>query len=175
MAAGKILAILAGLITLVGTYVIAIYGFGTGYVGSGIGFLLNLFGIGVATPGIFEGAANYASVLGLDVIIFYLLVILFIIFLFSGILQFIGAKSRIVGIIFSLFPIAVGTMFILIFYTEILGPISGFFALFFIGEQYGGLFPFMVDIGGSIGLGSFIILAGGVLGLISGFLPREDY
>jgi hypothetical protein len=174
MGAGKILAILAGLLTLVGTYVIAIYGFGTGYVGSGIGFLLNLFGIGVASPGLFEGADAYALVLSLDVMIYWLLVVLFIIFLISGILQFIGVKSRIVGIIFSLFPLAVGIMFILIFYTEILGPISGFFALTFIGEQYGGLFPFMVDIGGSIGLGSFIILAGGALGLVSGFLPRED-
>ena len=174
MAAGKILAILAGLITLVGTYCIAIYSFGPGYVGSGIGFLLNLFGIGVASPGIFAGADAYALALSLDVIVFYLLVVLFVIFLFSGILQFIGAKSRIVAIIFSLFPLAVGTMFILIFYTTILGPISGFFALFFIGEQYGGMFPFMVDIGGAVGLGSFIILAGGVLGLISGFMPRES-
>lgn len=173
MAAGKFLAILAGLLTLVGTYAVAIYGFGTGYVGSGIGFFLNVIGMGITPTGLFLDAATYASGIGLDVMIYYLLLVLFIIFLLSGILQFIGAKSRIVGIIFSLFPLVVGGMFILIFYTTILGPISGFFALTFIGEQYGGMFPFMVDIGGSVGLGSFIILAGGVLGLISGFLPRD--
>lgn len=172
MAAGKILAILGGLITLVGTYCIAIFSFG-GYVGSGIGFLLNLFGIGVASPGLFAGADGYATILGLDVIIFYLLLVLFIIFLLSGILQFFGAKSRIVGIIFSLFPIVVGTMFILVFFTEILGPISGFFTIVFVGELYGGFFPLMIDIGGAVGIGSFVILAGGVLGLIGGFLPRE--
>jgi hypothetical protein len=177
MGAGKVLAFLGGLLTLVGTYVFAIYGVG-GYVASGIGFFLNLFGAGVAIPGLFEGASGYAALIGVDVIVYWVLLILFIVFLISGILQFVGVKSRAVAFIFSLFPLVVGVMLILVFFTTILGPISGFFTLTFIGEQYGSIFPFMINLGNyvgvDVGLGGFIILAGGLLGLISAFLKRED-
>jgi hypothetical protein len=64
-------------------------------------------------------------------------------------------------------------MFILVFYTTILGPISGFFTFFFIGEQFGNIFPILVDIGGGTGLGAFFVLGGGALGLIGCILPRD--
>ena len=64
-------------------------------------------------------------------------------------------------------------MFLLLFFTTILGPISGLFALFFIGEQFGNIFPILIGIGGGVGLGAFFLVGGGTLGLVGSILPRE--
>ncbi|MFW9951720.1 MAG: hypothetical protein ACFFKA_16515, partial [Candidatus Thorarchaeota archaeon] len=134
-----------------------------GIVGSGLGFTLNLIDIITIDP----------AMLGADAIIFYLMLVLFIVWLVSGVLQLVGLKSRVVGIIFSLVPLALGIMFLLLFYTTILGPMTALFTLMTIGEQFGGFFPIFVDIGGSIGLGAFFLLGGGVLGLIGSILPKD--
>jgi hypothetical protein len=165
MALGKIFVILGALLSILGTFVFAVYG-STGIVGSGIGFTLNL-------PNLFTNAASFATLLSMEVWLFYILLVVFIIFLAAGVLQLIGLKSRVLGLIFSLFPLGVGIMFILVFYTTILGPISGFFTFFFIGEQFGNIFPILVDIGGGTGLGAFFVLGGGALGLIGCILPRD--
>jgi hypothetical protein len=164
MGAGKILMIIGALLTLLGTYVFAIYG-GVGIVGSGIGFILN-------TADLFTDAATYAALLSIDVIIFYLLVVVFLIFLASGVLQLLGMKNRIVGLLFSLFPLGVGLMFVALAYTDFLGIKSAFFALFFIGEQFGNIYPILLELG-DLALGAYLILGGGVLGVVATFLPRD--
>ena len=163
MAAGKILIILGALLSILGTYVFAIFLFWAGIVGSGLGFALNLLDIIALDP----------ALLGIDAIIFYLMVAIFVIWLASGVLQLVGLKSKIVGIIFSLFPLGIGIMFLLVFYTTILGPISGLFTIFTVGEHFGSFFPILVDIGGGTGLGAFFLIGGGALGLIGSILPRE--
>ena len=163
MALGKIFIILGALLSILGTYVFAIFLFFPGIVGSGLGFALNLLDIIALDP----------SLLGIDAIIFYLMVALFVIWLASGVLQLVGLKSKVVGIIFSLFPLGVGIMFLLVFYTTILGPISGLFTLFTIGEHFGSFFPIIVDIGAGTGLGAFFLVGGGALGLVGCILPRE--
>ena len=55
MGAGKVLALIAGLLTLIGTYVVAIYGIAGSYAGSGIGFILNI-------PDLFSNAAKESGV-----------------------------------------------------------------------------------------------------------------
>ncbi|MBY9015229.1 MAG: hypothetical protein KGD68_06010 [Candidatus Lokiarchaeota archaeon] len=159
------LIILGALLTLVGTYIFAINGV-VGLVGSGIIFILKL-------DDLFANAAEYASIVNIELWLFYILLVIFAIFIISGGLQLIGMKSRAIGFIFSLFPLGVGVMVVLLFYTEILGPISGLFALFFTGGQIGNIFPILVDIGGGIGLGAFFLIGGGLLGVISTLLPRE--
>jgi len=164
LALGKIFVILGALLSILGTYVFAIYG-SPGIVGSGIGFITNL-------PILFENADSIALGLGIGVLVYYMFLIIFLIFLASGILQLIGLKSKIAGLIFSLFPLGVGTMLLLTFYTDILGLKAFFFTIVFIGEQYGNFFPILVDLGG-IGIGGYLILGGGVVGVISTFLPRD--
>ncbi|MHA1728649.1 MAG: hypothetical protein ACTSWY_07935 [Promethearchaeota archaeon] len=137
-------------------------------VGSGIGFALNLFTNGE----LFVNAEAYATLLSMNVILFYVFVVLIMIFLISGIIQMIGAKSRVMAIISSLFPLGVGMLFILLNFSELLGIKSAFFAIFFIGEQYGNTFPILFDIGG-LGIGVYVLLVSGVLGLVSGFMSRE--
>ena len=166
MGTGKILAFLGGIITLLGTFVFAVYGT-TGVVGSGIGFVTNI-------PDLFSDAEALALGIDIPVALFYVYLILFIIFLASGVLQMLSIQNRIVGFIFSLFPLAVGLMFIFLVYTNILGVTSGFFALFFIGEQYGDFFPILLKLG-DLGLGVYLLIAGGVLGIVSVFIERDNY
>jgi len=162
MAIGKIFIIIGALLSILGTYVFGLFLFFTA-VGSGLGFALNIIDIFALDP----------TLLGIDAIIFYVMLVIFIIWLVSGVLQLVGLKSRIVGIIFSLFPLGIGIMFLLVLYTTILGPISGLFTLFTIGEHFGGFFPIFVDIGGGTGLGAFFLVGGGALGLIGSILPQD--
>ncbi len=165
MALVKVFIIIGALLTLVGTYLFAINGV-VGLVGSGIGFIINLFDL-------FTNAVVYATVVSIDVWLFYILLVVFAIFIISGGLQLIGIKSRAIGFVFSLFPLGVGVMFVLLFYTEILGPISSLLALFFTGGQIENIYPILINIGGGTGLGAFFLIGGGLFGGLSTFLPRE--
>ena len=109
---------------------------------------------------------------GADAVVFYLLLVLFIVWLASGVLQFVGLKSKIVGIIFSLIPLAIGVMFILLVYTEILGVMSAVFFIMTVSEPVAGFLPVMVDLAG-MGLGVYFLLAGGVLGVVGSSLPKD--
>ena len=164
MKSGQVLALLSGIITILGTYVIAVYG-STGFVGSGIGFINNL-GL------LFTNAESYAAGLGSPIWWYYIYVIGFIVFLAAGVLQIVGMKKRVISLIFSLFPLAVGLMFFFLAYTDILGIKSLFFGWFFGGVQYGNIFPFLVPLG-DLALGTYVLIAGGALGIISVFLPRD--
>lgn len=179
--ARTLLIIIGAVLSILGTYVFALYGF-PGYGASGIGFIMNAFLGNVPPymmPSLISDPAFWAATIGVDVIIFWILFIVFIIFLVAGLLQFVGLKSRIVGIIFSLFPLGVGVMLILVFFTEILGPISGSFAALFLGEELVGFLPYLVDIGAflpaysGVGIGSFFLVGGGLIGLIGSALPKD--
>ena len=162
MALGKIFIIFGALLSILGTFAFAIFRFFLD-VGSGLGFALKIGQI-IATDPIF---------LGIEPIIFYLMLGIFMIWLVSGVLQLVGLKYRIVGIIFSLFPLAIGIMFILVFYTSILGFVSSIFTLFTVGDHFGGFFPIFIDLGANKGIGAFFLVGGGILGLIGSILPRD--
>ncbi len=164
MAAGKILTLLGGLLTILGTYVFALYGV-TGVVGSGIGFIQNI-------GELFGDADLYATSIDTPIWLFYIIMVLIIIFLVSGVLQMIGVQSRAVSLIFSLFPLGVGVMLMLLVYTDILGITSAFFTITFWGEQFGDVFPILIELG-DLAIGVYILIAGGALGLISVFLERD--
>jgi hypothetical protein len=84
LAVGKILLILGALLSILGTYVFALFLFWAGVVGSGLGFAMNLPDIIAIDPGS----------LGLDPIVFYFMLVLFIVWLASGVLQLVGLKVR---------------------------------------------------------------------------------
>ena len=159
MAVGKIFIILGALLTILGTYVFAVFGVTATVVGSGFGFAMNL-GVIIGTDP------------GADAIVFYLMLVLFIAWLASGVLQFVGLKSRIVGILFSLVPLAIGLMFVLFVYTDILGLMTFVFMLFTSGDLIGGFYPILVDIG-TLGLGTYFLIGGGALGLIGCLMPQD--
>ena len=159
MAVGKIFIILGALLTILGTWVFAVFSMSSTVVGSGLGFAMNLIDIIGIDP-------------GADALVFYLMLVVFIIWLASGVLQLIGLKSRIVGLIFSLFPLAVGLMFILFMYTEILGMMTFVFMLFTSTEVIGGFYPVLVQLD-VLGLGTYFLVGGGALGLIGCLMPRD--
>ena len=159
MALGKIFIILGALLTILGTYVFAVFGVTATVVGSGLGFAMNLPSIIGISP-------------GSDAVVFYIMVVVFIGWLASGVLQLVGLKSRIVGLIFSLFPLAVGLMFVLFIYTDILGLMTFVFMLFTSGNLIGGFYPILVDLG-TLGLGTYFLIGGGALGLIGCLMPQD--
>ncbi|MFW9998642.1 MAG: hypothetical protein ACFE9Q_10280 [Candidatus Hodarchaeota archaeon] len=84
----------------------------------------------------------------------------------------LSVQSRVVGFIFSLFPLGVGLMFIFLWYTDILGIKAFFFATVFAGDQFGYIFPFLLNLG-DLALGTYLLIAGGTLGIISVFTERD--
>ena len=158
--ARTLIIIIAAVLTLLGTWVFALFPFLFGTLGSGLGFAMNLPVIITATPS--------ADV----VVVFYLLLVLFIVWLASGVLQFVGLKSKIVGIIFSLVPLAIGLMFVLLVYTEVLGAMSSIFFLMTVADPISEFFPMYIELAG-MGLGVYFLLAGGVLGVIGSSLPKD--
>lgn len=179
--ARSVLIVLGAIFSILGTFVFAIYGSG-GYVGSGIGFIMNAF-VGNLPPSMgpsFITDANYWAVnIGIDVVLFYVVLVVFFIFIIAGFLQLTGLKSRIVGVIFSLFPLGVGVMFLLLSFTDILGPISGSLGDMFAGEPVGGYLPYLIDLGTflppytGVGFGSFFLVGGGLLGLIGSVISKD--
>ena len=154
-----LLIVIAAVLTLLGTFVFALFPFIPPYLGSGLGFAMNL-------PMIITFDA------GADAVVFYLLLVLFIVWLASGVLQLVGLKSKIVGIIFSLVPLAIGVMFVLLVYTEVLGTMSAVFFLMTVSEPIGGFLPVYIELGG-MGLGVYFLLAGGVLGVVGSSLSKD--
>jgi hypothetical protein len=164
MGIGKTFTFLGGILTLLGTYVFAVYG-GAAVVGSGIGFILNL-------SDLFGEAETNATLLSIPLGLYYVFLTIFIIFLASGILQMLSRRSRAVGFIFSLFPLGVGLMLFLVAYTDILGNKAGFFTIYFASEQFGDFFPILIELG-YLDLGAYFLVAGGILGVISVFSERD--
>jgi len=155
-----LLIVIAAILTLLGTYVFALFPFLGGTLGSGLGFATNIPFIITIDP-------------GADAVVFYLLLVLFIVWLFSGVLQLVGLKSKIVGIIFSLIPLVIGLMFVLLVYTEILGLMSAIFFLLTVSDiVFLGFLPMFIEIAG-MGLGVYFLLAGGLLGLVGSIMPQD--
>ncbi len=163
---GKGLAILAGLLTILGTWVFAMYSIGS-FVGSGLGYIENL-------DYLISNAEGYATSLDLNIIVYWIIFGAFLIFLVSGVLQLLGVKSKTAIFVFSLFPLAVGSILMFLVYTDFLGTTSAFFSIFFHGEQFGGIYPILVPIG-DLALGTYLLIGGGAVGIISAILPREEY
>ena len=123
-------------------------------------------------PELFGDADTVSTFLDTPILLYYVFLVLFIIFLASGLLQMLSMKSRAVGFIFSLFPLAIGVWYLLLAYTEIFGLTSGFFAFVFLSEPFFDFYPIFIDLG-TLGLGAYLLIAGGALGVISVFMEHD--
>lgn len=156
MGSGKVFCILGGIITLLATFL-----FSFAYNIFGIGFLLNI-------PLLFQT--------GIPLII--IMTIVFIIFLFSGLFIILGVKSRVIAIIGSIFAIAVGAYFLLTFLGVLPLEIAQFAFLFSHLPLVPDIIPLLNSImvyAGYVGLGTYFLLGGGVLGLIGGIMGPSDF
>lgn len=151
MGAGKILCILGGIVTLLATY---LFSFATPLI-FGLGFVMNI-------PMWFMSA---------DPLIITMTIV-FIIFLFAGLFIILGVKSRAIALIGSIFAIVVSIYFLLTFY-GLLPLVVGQFALLFTHlPLVAGVIPVDVFLGGA-SLGTFLLLGGGILGLIGGIMGPD--
>ncbi len=158
---GKILALLGGILVVIGTFGLSLYSdSGNFYYGIGYFFPFSNF------TSLFTG--GWVAILIAVGIIFYLL---------AFILILIGMKSRIFAIIGSLFPLAMAT-FVFLFAFGVwpngllaAWPAGDFLPL--VAQWVPMSFPQTVLFGG-VDLGTWVIAVGGLLALISGFISRED-
>ncbi len=167
----KILCLLGGILTLLGTYIFAWFVvdiLGTDYYGHGIGVLMNL-------PSTFANAETIAAAWGAPTFAIYIVAGCLIFFLFSGFIMLLGLKSRAFAIIGAIMPL-------LIAIAVISGPFNTppnviDYIAPFSSESLGG-FPLNLVIGptgfgASVSLGNYLLLGGGILGMVGGVLPRE--
>jgi len=155
MGAGKILMILGGLITIVATYFLTFYHLGPNIYGWGIGawfFVDDVFSSGE--------------------IVLIIIEILIILFLITGLLQWIGVKSRVIGFIGSLLALGGYVYFMLIEFQLISS--TAIYALLFAGPAIvDGIFPFHLQVGAFAGLGAYVLAGGAVIGIIGTFAERD--
>jgi hypothetical protein len=170
---GKLLSIIGGIITLLATYVFSWFVIdisGTLYYGHGVGVFISL-------PYTIGNADTIAASWGPDVPGFaiYIVAGVLIFFLISGLLMLFGVKSRALAIIGAIMPIAIAI-------AVLFGPLSvppnvlSYISPF--SSEALGVYPFNIAIGPSgygatVALGDYLLLGGGVLGILGGILPRD--
>lgn len=166
MGLGKTLSILGGVLTLVSTYLLTFWGSGMVY-GSGIGAIMNI-------PDIFMNPGTYAGTL--PEFMGYVIAALLLFFLFAGILELAGAGSRGASAIGGFLALIGGIYFLLgLEFSSLPLDISLYSNILFGGSAIvDGILPFHLTIG-NVGVGTYVLFAGGVLGLIGALLPREKY
>ncbi|MFX0001362.1 MAG: hypothetical protein ACFE9Q_14360 [Candidatus Hodarchaeota archaeon] len=151
MASGKIFCILGGILTLLGTYFFSFLPSLPGTYYYGLGFFLNIY-----------------SIFTSGWILYIIIAIIFIVFLLSGIFIIIGVKSKTLALIGSLFVLGFGVYMILAFYVfGLTSDITIFMAQFINAPLVEGIIPFDLFLG-PFSLGTYILIGGGVLGLIGG-------
>jgi len=170
MGAGKFLSVLAGILTIVATYVLSWYAFMfffvTVYVG-GIGLIKNL-------PDMFTNPDAYATIFGLDTWVIYIIAVVMILFLISGIFQLAGVKSRALVIIGSILPILIGIYILLFGFGVLPTELNVYSFLFWDSEPLiEGIIPLTILELDTVDIGTYVLIAGGFLGLIGGFAGRD--
>ena len=170
MGKGKILTVCGGILTLVATYVLCWYKITINYFyyyTNGIGALKNFLNI-------FLRAQSYADYFELPLWIIYVSSVLVVFTLISGVVQLLIFKKRIFALLGSIIPIVIGIMIILGFtvfpewlkYLVIFGDRNPLIA---------GAFPLNLPLPGRPeSLGTYVLLAGGILGVIGFYYSKEE-
>ncbi|MHA1803504.1 MAG: hypothetical protein ACTSU4_03095 [Promethearchaeota archaeon] len=160
MSAAKGLSITAGILTLIGSYLLSWYSTGSEYA-YGIGGIFGLLGL-------FADLTNWIN---------YIVIACVILFLISFILQFIGVKSRATAIIGAILPLVAGIFIILdTFGLDVIGVMNYMTVFETSFTIVPGIIPFdFVIPTRSESIGTYVILLGGLLSFISGCKSRSIY
>lgn len=204
MGAGKFLAIIGGLITLVGTFafnwftvdiaaVESAMGIPAGGLAQvGIGSATYIYGYGGIMKIMWLLSAEFSTLLTnmaqggftFPTWMPYVFVVIVLLMCLAGILQLIGVKSRALAITGSLVPMLMSLVFILINFNVLssvlpaeVGSILPLFMLLLFGTNDAlvtGVVPMDIPLMG-LGLGIYLIFVGSLLAFVSGFMSREDF
>ena len=160
----KKLMVLGGLLTLVSTYVLTFYANGSSYIW-GYPALLIL-------PDIFMNPGSY--VLSLPPAMGYVIGVLMALFLLAGVLQILGAANRGIGTLGGIFAL-IGALFftmVLMIGTSVIPVEVVLYMILFSGPALvPGTIPYHFGVAattfpGTLGLGTFVLILGGVIGMI---------
>ncbi|MFX1418881.1 MAG: hypothetical protein ACFE9N_08180 [Promethearchaeota archaeon] len=164
MGAGKIFCIIGGIVTLLACF---LFSFGDFPPLPGVYF----YGLGLFM--------NIGDIFALGNALAIVFVILGIILMISGLLIILGVKSRVIAIIGSIFAIFMSVWFLLSFYLVFTGDLLLGVTVFAYIPLVDGFIPLHVGLGGTIfatvGLGTYLLLGGGVLGLIGGIMGPDGF
>ncbi len=155
MGSGKVFCIIGGLAALLGTFLFSFVNPAPGISLYGIGLYLNL--IDIFTSG---------DILGI------VISVVILIFTLGGIFILIGIKSRGLAIIGSLFAILLSVYMLLVFIFTLPIEISQYIFVFLEFDIVDGILPLAVPVG-DLSLGTYLLLGGGVLGLIGGIIGPD--
>ena len=171
--AGKKLLIIAGILTLLATFLFSWSTFAFGE----INYLYGVGGISNAIDILIGGTKYYRTRFQIPEWAIYVIAIIVIWLVASGFIQIIGRKSRKAGILGSIIPLLIGLVILL----NALGlPFIG--GLIRILEVFGGtpviegLIPLHITIlGRPEAIGTYLLLVGGILGLIGAKKNKSEY
>lgn len=161
METGKILILIGALLTLVSTFFFSFFANGSDY-GWGLGFVFNISKI-MANPG------DYVSGESMTV---YIVAIVLIVFLVSGVLQLIGLASRVVAIIGSIIVIGVGVVILIVVF-DLVPDMTPYASLLSGDPIVDKIWPLNIPIIDNMSLGTITLLAGGALGLAGGIIGTD--
>jgi len=171
MGAGKKLVIVAGILTLIGTYALSWFSFlyGTTQYASGIGGLLRVFDL-------LANNSSYVRRYNLPSWVFIVIGALVILFLVSGVLQILVIKKRAWGILGTIMPFLMGIALLLGAILNLLSFIRFYLEIYGSAPIIEGILPYHWVFYGEVGsIGSYFILAGGILGLIGVIKSKEEF
>ncbi|MHA1111022.1 MAG: hypothetical protein ACTSR4_04875 [Candidatus Hodarchaeales archaeon] len=161
--AGKVLALIGAILTILGTFLFSLMGDpGTGVYVYGWS-MLNI-------DDVFVIAASDPSAW-----MFYIVGIVAILYFLSGFIQLLGVKSRIAALFGALIPLAVA-VFVVLAFTGVYIDIAFIIAVLFSRPELAtGIFPVSFEYAFmDLGFGAILIALGSLLALTSVFMSRED-
>ena len=172
MGKGKNLTLIGGILTVIATYALCwfkrriLY---LDYFFNGIGAIENVLDL-------FFHPELYAEYYELPTWTVYVIAVFVILFLISGALQILAIKKRFAGIIGSVMPLIISIMIILGVMFSLIPEIVKFLEIF--GDHsplIAGAIPLNYAIAGRPeSIGSYVLIAGGILGIIGSYLSREE-
>ena len=165
MYTGKILSLLAGIITLVATFLFSWLALeigvgGTVYYVNGIGILKSL-------PDMFTDAESLGSTLEIPVFAFYIIAGIFALFLASGVLQILGMKHRFFVILGTMAALGIGS---LLFLSTVNIIDKANWVYYILGTEnpiIENIVPLTILELNAFDIGLYLLCAGGVLGIIA--------
>ena len=162
---GKILSLIAGIITLVATFLfswIAIeIGIGdTVYYVNGLGILKNL-------SAMFTDAESLGSTLEIPVFAFYIIAGIFVLFLASGVLQILGMKYRAFVILGSIAALGIASLLLLSEFDVVDRANWVYYILGTDEPIVENIVPLKILGFDTFDIGLYLLSAGGILGIVA--------
>jgi len=163
METGKILSLVAGIITLAATFLfswIALDIGGTSYYANGIGIIKNL-------PAMFTDAESIGSTLEIPVFAFYIIACIFILFLASGVLQILGIKHRAFVLVGTIVSLGIA-MLLFLSNVDVIDKANWVYYILGTDELLvENVIPLTIFGIGTFDIGIYLLYAGGIIGIIA--------